>query len=321
LDPEDLIDLYVYDEYTNRNGGKTKMRGKVKQRIDDSSYRVAFDNGKQRTYEYEEIIQMANRDDEDAVERWTYEKILHHRWSPDKGRKGKIDVQLKWAGYEDPTWEPMEMIKRDDPVTLAKYADEHHLTGQSMWKWTHRYIKNKQKLNRMYRQALMCKKKSFGIKFQFGVRVPRTTREAYQLDLLNSDHLWAEAIRKEVKALYEDFNCFKLVEEGEKIPSEYHQIPLLWAFANKFDGRRRARLVAGGHRTPDLEDDLYSVSVNLETVRILFVTAALMELNVVAADVSSAYIQAYTSEKVFTIAGPEFGKLQGRKLIIVRASN
>jgi hypothetical protein len=59
--------------------------------------------------------------------------------------------------------------------------------------------------------------------------------------------------------------------------------------------------------------------VNLETVRILFLTASLMDLDVVAADVGNAYIQAYTSEKVFTIAGPEFGKLQGRKLIIVRA--
>jgi hypothetical protein len=319
LDPEDLIDLYIYDDYNNRKGGLTKMRGQVKQRVDDTSYRVAFDNGKQRTYEYEEIIAMANRDDEDGVERWTYEKILNHRWSPEKGRKGKIDVQIKWAGYEDPTWEPMEMIKCDDPVTLAKYADDHNLTEKSNWKWTRRYVKNKKKLNRMYRQVIMCKKKSFGIKFQFGIRVPRTTKEAYQLDQLNKDHLWAEAIDKEVKSLYDEFECFKLVEEGEDVPSEYKRIPLLWTFAVKFDGRRRARLVAGGHRTPDLEDDLYSGTVNLETVRILFVVAALMELDVVAADVGSAYIQAYTSEKVYAIAGPEFGKLEGRKLIVVRA--
>jgi hypothetical protein len=319
IDPDDLIDLYIYDEYTNRKGGETKMRGKIQERVDETSYRVAFDNGKQRTYEYHDIIEMVNHDDEDGVERWTYEKILDHRSSPDKGRKGKIDVLIKWEGYEDPTWEPMEVIKCDDPVTLAKYAEERNLTGKSIWKWTHRYVKNKKKLNRMYRQAVMCKKKSFGIKFQFGIRIPRNTKEAYQLDLLNKDHLWAEAIDKEVKALYGEFNCFKLVEEGKDAPSDYQRIPLLWTFAVKYDGRRRARLVAGGHRTPDLEEDLYSGSVNLETVRILFLIAAHMELDVVAADVGNAYIQAYTSEKVYTIAGPEFGKLAGRKLIIVRA--
>jgi hypothetical protein len=36
-------------------------------------------------------------------------------------------------------------------------------------------------------------------------------------------------------------------------------------------------------------------------------------------DVGNAYIEAYTSESLYTIAGPEFGKIQGRKLIIVKA--
>jgi hypothetical protein len=31
----------------------------------------------------------------------------------------------------------MEIIKIDDPVTLAKYADDKKLTNQAMWKWTH----------------------------------------------------------------------------------------------------------------------------------------------------------------------------------------
>jgi hypothetical protein len=139
------------------------------------------------------------------------------------------------------------------------------------------------------------------------------------LDQLNGDHLWAEAIAKEVKALYEDYGCFKIVDENVGVPSGYLQIPLIWTFTVKYDGRRKGRLVAGGHRTPDLEDDLYSGSVNLDTVRVLFVLAALMELDVIAADVGNAYIEAYTSESVYTIAGPEFGKIQGRKLIIVKA--
>jgi hypothetical protein len=135
------------------------------------------------------------------------------------GRTGKIDIQIKWVGYKELTWEPMEIIRKDDPVTLAKYANKNNLTTQSTWKWTHRYIKNKKKLSRMYRKAMMFKKKSFGIRFQFGVCVPRTVREAYQLDQLNEDHLWAEAIAKEVKALYEDYGCFKIVDENIGVPS------------------------------------------------------------------------------------------------------
>ena len=49
----------------------------------------------------------------------------------------------------------------------------------------------------------------------------------------------------------------KIAKDGE-ITSEYQKIPLLWAFAVKYDGRHRARLFAGGHVTEDLEQDSIS---------------------------------------------------------------
>ena len=42
-------------------------------------------------------------------------------------KKKKIDVLIKWDGYEEPTWEPVEVIKKDDSITLAKYTDEKAL--------------------------------------------------------------------------------------------------------------------------------------------------------------------------------------------------
>lgn len=123
-DPEELIDLLVRDSYTTRNGNERIRRGTVRTQVGDSTYRVEFEDGKQQTYEYEELIAIVNRDDEEDVERWTFDKILKHRDSPTKGRKG-IEVLVTWVGYEVPTWEPMEAIKKDDPVNLAKYAEEH----------------------------------------------------------------------------------------------------------------------------------------------------------------------------------------------------
>ena len=69
-------------------------------------------------------------------------------------------------------------------------------------------------------------------------------------------------------------------------------------FAVKFDLRHRARCVAGGHVTDDLEFDIYSGVVDFETVRIALVAAILTQLQIIAADVSSAYIQAITTEKI-----------------------
>ena len=43
----------------------------------------------------------------------------------------------------------MEVIKKDDPVTLAEYAYDNELTDKTVWKWGKRFSKNIKKLNRM----------------------------------------------------------------------------------------------------------------------------------------------------------------------------
>ena len=319
VDPDDLIDLYIQGTFTSKKGKEYKKRGRVVERVSDDTYRVEFPNGKQRVYEYAEIVAMANKADDDGEERWTFENIVDHRWSPDPDRKGKLDVLIKWQGYEDTTWEPMEMIKTDDPVTLAKYAETKGLLEQSKWKWARRYVKNKKKQQRMLRNIMKAKRRKTGIKYQFGVRVPRTPKEALELDAAEGNTYWADAMKKEKTLIVDEYNSFREKETDEDL-SDYQYIPLLWAFAVKYDGRRRARLVAGGHVTDDLEYDIYSGNVDLETVRIAFLARELYDLDVIAADVASAYLQALTCEKVYTIAGPEFGsEWEGKILIIVKA--
>jgi len=68
-DPEELIDLLVRDSYTTRSGNERYRRGTVRTQVRDSTYRVEFEDGKQQTYEYEELIAIVNRDDEEDVER------------------------------------------------------------------------------------------------------------------------------------------------------------------------------------------------------------------------------------------------------------
>ena len=53
--------------------------------------------------------------------------------------------------------------------------------------------------------------------------------------------------------------------------------------------------------------------------RLLVFLAELNGLETWATDIASAYLEAYTSEKVYIIAGPEFGALEGHVLVIDRA--
>jgi hypothetical protein len=78
------------------------------------------------------------------------------------------------------------------------------------------------------------------------------------------------------------------------------------------DFKRKAPLVAGGHKTKAPATITYASVVSQETVRIALMLAALNDLQVKVGDVLNAYITAPVKEKVWTILGPEFGSNAGR---------
>jgi hypothetical protein len=90
-------------------------------------------------------------------------------------------------------------------------------------------------------------------------------------------------------------------------------------FDVKMDFTRKARFVAGGHMTDPPTSITYSSVVSQDSVRIAFLIAAMNDLEVLGADVGNAYLNAETREKVYTTAGKEFGKYEGRAVVIVRA--
>ena len=78
-------------------------------------------------------------------------------------------------------------------------------------------------------------------------------------------------------------------------------------FDVKMDFTRKARFVLDGHKTPSPLGSTYAGVVSRESVRIAFTYAALNGLDVFAADIRNAYLQAPSSQKDYIICGPEFG--------------
>ena len=158
---------------------------------------------------------------------------------------------------------------------------------------------------------------SFGPKYKFGVEVPRSVKHAIPLDSHNGNSLWKKAIGKELGSIME-YNTFRLPERDEDITG-FQKIPYHFVFDVKHDLRRKARLVAGGNLTSNPVDDIYSGVVGISNVRLLFLLAAINKLEVKAADVGNAYLYASNREKVYIIAGPEFGEdYSGKKLVIAK---
>ena len=112
---------------------------------------------------------------------------------------------------------------------------------------------------------------------------------------------------------------FEDLGKNAPVPPGYKNIRVHMIFDVKHDGRRRARLVADGHLTDVPTDSVCSGVISLRGLRMLVFLAELNRLPLWATDISSACLEATTSEKVTIIAGPEFGELQGHRLIIKRA--
>ena len=95
------------------------------------------------------------------------------------------------------------------------------------------------------------------------------------LDKANSNNLWWELIKKEMKAVR---IAFKILEGDEKPPPTSQCMKCHMIFNIKMvDFRRKARLVAGGHMTEAPKTNTYASVVSRETVWTVLTVAALNE--------------------------------------------
>ena len=91
-------------------------------------------------------------------------------------------------------------------------------------------------------------------------------------------------------------------------------------FDVKMDFTRKARWVLDGHKTPEPIISTYADVVSRESVRIALTYAALNGVDVIAADIRNAYLQAPSSQKDYVICGTEFGlEHVGKRALIRRA--
>ena len=137
------------------------------------------------------------------------------------------------------------------------------------------------------------------------------------IDKKNGNRKWAEALKLEIDQQHE-YDTYKDIGDGPA-PEGYKKIKVHFVFDVKHDGRHKARLVAGGHLTDVPLSSAYSGVVSLRGIRLVLFLAELNGLESWGTDIGNAYLEAFTKEKVYVVAGPEFGPLEGHKLIIIKA--
>jgi hypothetical protein len=164
------------------------------------------------------------------------------------------------------TWEPLTIIAKDDPVSVASYGKANDLLNEPGRKRLKNLVRREKKLKRMLKSARLSSGKRVP-KYKIGVRIPNGYSEVNYLDSLDQNTKWKDGSLKEIDLL-NDYKCFKDDGKHTPTPKGYQRIRLIWVFDVKQDLRRRARLVAGGHMTEPIKKVLYSGVVSLRSFRI-----------------------------------------------------
>ena len=158
-------------------------------------------------------------------------------------------------------------------------------------------------------------------KEKFGIKIPNTTKEALRMDAEAGNKKWYEAIKKEMDNL-DRLKVFKYHSPDTEFTKEegWQKAPLRMIYDVKNEDQRyKARLVCGGHKVDATGYNTYSSQVDGISILLLFTIAQHIGLDIMTCDVSNAFVTAPNSEKVWAIAGDEFGEKKGSKVEIQRA--
>jgi Reverse transcriptase (RNA-dependent DNA polymerase) len=234
-------------------------------------------------------------------------------------RKGRRHRKITTKGWEllvewnDGTteWLPLKDLKESHPLQVAEYAICNKIVEQPAFAyWVREVMRQRDRIIKKVKASAAFSKHT-----KFGIRVPRTVKEALEIDRMTGTTFWRDAIDKEMAVVRPAFRLDSL----DRVPEKHTFITCHMIFDIKPDLTRKARFVAGGHMTDPPSESVYSSVVTRDSIRIGLLHAALNGLRVLIGDVQGAYLYADTKELIWTTCGPEFGSDQGRPAKIVKA--
>jgi hypothetical protein len=219
---------------------------------------------------------------------------------------------VRWKSNAN-EWIPLKDMKESYPVQTAEFATSQGIHTEPAFTWWVPYTLRKRDVIISAVKARVRK-----TSHKYGKEIPTSIDHAHLIDKKNGNTLWGDAIKKEMTNVGV---AFEILPTDGRPPPGWSKVSGHIIFDVKMDFTRKARWVLNGHLTPDATDvSTYAGVVSRESKRIALTYAALNGLDVIAADIRNAYLQAPSSRKDYIICGREFGiENFGKKALIRRA--
>lgn len=154
VNPEQLHALIGRHFVKDHQGGP--YRAEVVELLDENKFKLKIgDEGhREEIIAYNDLMELIERDLSDMPDNgekvYTFSSVTAHRRIARSPQQWEILV--KWDTGEE-TWEPLQLMRTQDPVTIAAYAKAHDLLDTPGWKRLKHYIKTDKRFIRYLRQA------------------------------------------------------------------------------------------------------------------------------------------------------------------------
>jgi Reverse transcriptase (RNA-dependent DNA polymerase) len=354
-DDEEAVDKYLNVELILDVGHNDERRGRVVKRsrgpdgepigrahanplFDTREYEVEFSDGSREKYQANIIAEnMFAQVDSEGRQYLLLQEITDHRCDNSAihisdgmvscyggVKKPKVTTRgwfllVQWRDGSA-SWEKLSDMKASNPVEVAEYAVANRLTEEPAFKWWVSHV-----IKRRDRIISKVKSRYWKTTHKFGIRLPKSVKEALEIDRTTNTDLWRKAINKEmskVKVAWtaHDGHSPQEVRQGKTSSFVgFQEIKCHMVFDIKMDFTRKARFVAGGHTTETPTSMTYSSVVSRDSVRLAFLIAALNNIDIMSVDLENAFIQAPCREKVWFEGGIETGEDRGKVCVVVRS--
>ena len=168
-----------------------------------------------------------------------------------------------------------------NPLELAEYTVANNIYDEPAFN-----CQVRDAIKRCNRIISKVKAKYWQTTHKFGIRIPKTVEEAYQIDKETGTDYWTKAIAKEMKNVQVAFEKIPNVSleqmHSGKVKPGYKFCNTHMIFDIKIDSQvmRKAQLVADSHKTDVASSITCSSIVSRDSVRMNFRIVALNDLEV-----------------------------------------
>ncbi len=222
--------------------------------LDTRSYIVEFDDCDQAELTANMIAEsLYLQCDPDGNQYVLLEEIVNHQGLPTAMKlsdqkivcaNGKTYLKRSTVGWQlccqwrdsstSWSWKNLADLKESHPIDTTEYAKILGIDHEPAFNWWIPHVLKK----RDHIISLVRKRNPCYLKWthKFGIELPKTVKEVFELDRKNDNTFWADPIAKEMRDVPVTFN---ILLDGLSAPIGYQKIPCHMIFDIKMEGFRR----------------------------------------------------------------------------------